>query len=137
MGKASTLFEAMHEAQGATGVDEFSPFEGGDEWDLASWLTRNVNQTATDEYLSLPMTKKQNLSFHNNRSFLKKVDELPTGPHWTCKMVHVPGDHIDDNKKVMSEDLELWIHDPVECIKELMSNPTFKESMAYVSQTSL
>ncbi|KAJ7061359.1 hypothetical protein C8F01DRAFT_1288953 [Mycena amicta] len=134
MGEVSTLFARMQEEQMEAGVGEFWPFRDDDEWKLASWLTRNVNQTATDEYLSLPTTKKENLSFHKNRAFLKKVDELPTGPQWTCKMVNVPGDRLDDNKKAMSEDLELWIRDPVECIKELMSNPTFKKSMAYTPE---
>ncbi|KAJ7059962.1 Zn-finger domain-containing protein [Mycena amicta] len=134
MGKANTLFAQMQEEQTAANVDEHWPFRDDDEWKLANWLTRSVSQTATEEYLNLPTTKKENLLFHNNRSFLKKVDELPTGPGWTCKMVHVPGDRVDDNKKAMSEDLELWIRDPVECIKELMSNPTFESSMAYAPE---
>ena len=25
------------------------------------------------------------------------------------------------------EDLELWFHDPVECVRELLSNPAFKD----------
>ncbi|KAJ7048192.1 Zn-finger domain-containing protein [Mycena amicta] len=134
MGKANTLFAQMQEEQTAANVDEHWPFRDDDEWKLANWLTRSVSQTATEEYLNLPTTKKENLSFHNNRSFLKKVDELLTGPGWTCKMVHVPGDRVDDNKKAMSEDLELWIRDPVECIKELMSNPTFESSMVYAPE---
>ncbi|KAJ7108159.1 hypothetical protein C8R44DRAFT_834159 [Mycena epipterygia] len=119
-----TLFERMRARQQEEGTTEFSPFKDGDEWDLARWLSKNVGQTATDEYLSLPINKKANLSFHNNRSFLKKVDQLPTGPDWTCKI----------NDKLMSEDLELWMRDPVECIKELMSNPAFRDHMAYAPE---
>ncbi|KAJ7212605.1 hypothetical protein GGX14DRAFT_393506 [Mycena pura] len=110
--KHKTLFEAMQEAQEAeTEVNEFAPFKDGDEWDLAKWLTKNVSQTATEEYLNLPT--------------------LPTGPDWKCEIVHVPGDRVDENDLLMSEDLELWIRNPVECIEELMSNPTFAKSMAY------
>lgn len=35
---------------------------------------------------------------------------------------------------LMTEDLELWKRDPVECIKELMGNPAFKDQMAYVPE---
>jgi hypothetical protein len=78
--------------------------------------------------------KKANLSFHNNRAFLQKVDQLPTGPDWTCKIVTAVGNRVDENNELMSEDLELWIRDPVECIKELMSNPAFREHMAYAPE---
>ncbi|KAJ7760106.1 Zn-finger domain-containing protein [Mycena maculata] len=129
-----TLFERMQAQQETEGTTEFSPFLDGEEWDLAKWLAKNVNQTATDEYLALPIVKKANLSFHNNRAFLKKVDQLPTGPEWTCKIVTAAGNRVDENDELMSEDLELWMRDPVECIKELMSNPAFRDHMAYAPE---
>ncbi|KAJ6540406.1 hypothetical protein B0H19DRAFT_1313055 [Mycena capillaripes] len=112
--RAHTLFEQMREHQEREGDSQFSPFVGSDEWELASWLSKNVSQTATDEYLELPINKKAKLSFHNNRAFLQKIDALPTGR--------------------TGQELELWRRDPVECIKELMSNPTFKDHMAYAPE---
>ncbi|KAJ7086939.1 hypothetical protein C8R44DRAFT_836229 [Mycena epipterygia] len=100
------------------GNSKFAPFMNGDEWDLARWLSKNVSQTATDEYLKLPI----------------KIDALPTGPDWTCEIVTVAGDRLDENDEMMSEELELWRRDPVECIKELMSNPAFKDHMAYAPE---
>ncbi|KAJ7140071.1 Zn-finger domain-containing protein [Mycena crocata] len=132
--RGQTLFEAMRKEQEMTGDSKYAPFAGGDEWDLARWLSKNVNQTATEEYLKLPTTKKAKLSFHNNRLFLKKVDALPTGPDWECEIITVAGDRLDENDEMMTEDLELWRRDPVECIKELMSNPAFKEHMAYAPE---
>jgi hypothetical protein len=82
----------------------------------------------------MSQNKKANLSFHNNRAFLKKVDQLPTGPDWTCKMVTAAGNRVDENDELMSEDLELWMRNPVECIKELISNPAFREHMAYAPE---
>ena len=38
-----------------------------------------------------------NLSFHNNYSFLKKVDQLPTGPSWSCEIVKIDGDRVGDD----------------------------------------
>ncbi|KAJ6585760.1 hypothetical protein B0H19DRAFT_926144 [Mycena capillaripes] len=133
--RAHTLFEQMRENQKQEGESQFSPFVGSDEWELARWLSKNVSQTATDEYLELPIVSSAaKLSFHNNRAFLQKIDALPTGPDWTCEMVTVVGNRTDDNDKVMTEELELWRRDPVECIKELMSNPAFKDHMAYAPE---
>ncbi|KAJ6537114.1 hypothetical protein B0H19DRAFT_1240826 [Mycena capillaripes] len=73
--RAHTLFEQMRENQKREGDSQFSPFLGSDEWELASWLSKNVSQTATDEYLELPINKKAKLSFHNNRAFLQKIDD--------------------------------------------------------------
>ncbi|KAJ7841895.1 hypothetical protein B0H14DRAFT_3693209 [Mycena olivaceomarginata] len=133
-----TLFHRMHTRQeqecGTREFSPFLPFRDEEEWDLARWLTKNVTQTGTDEYLALPINKKANLSFHNNRAFLKKVDQLPTGPDWTCKMVTAAGNRVDENDELMSEDLELWMRNPVECIKELISNPAFREHMAYAPE---
>jgi hypothetical protein len=44
------------------------------------------------------------------------------------------GDRLDENGKMCTEELELWMRDPVECIKELMSNPAFKDHMAYAPE---
>ncbi|KAJ7495193.1 hypothetical protein FB451DRAFT_1019803 [Mycena latifolia] len=130
-----TLFERMREQQAMDGDSKFAPFVSSDEWDLAIWLSKNVSQTATEEYLQLPIvSNKAKLSFHNNRSFLQKIDALPTGPDWTCELVTVAGDRLDENDEMTSEELELWMRDPVKCIKELMSNPAFKDHMAYAPE---
>ncbi|KAJ7731496.1 hypothetical protein B0H16DRAFT_1772807 [Mycena metata] len=113
----------------SSGDSKFAPFTDNDEWELARWLSKNVSQTATEEYLQLP-----SLSFHNNRAFLKKVDALPTGPDWTCDIVTVVGNQLNDDDVLMTEELELWMRDPVECIKDLMSNPAFKDHMAYAPE---
>ncbi|KAJ7833857.1 hypothetical protein B0H14DRAFT_3871531 [Mycena olivaceomarginata] len=133
-----TLFHRMHTRQeqecGTREFSPFLPFRDEEEWDLARWLTKNVTQMGTDEYLALTINKKANLSFHNNRAFLKQVDQRPTGPDWMCKMVTAAGNRLDENDELMSEDLELWMRNPVECIKELISNPAFREHMAYAPE---
>ncbi|KAJ7604630.1 hypothetical protein FB45DRAFT_768475 [Roridomyces roridus] len=107
---------------------------GSEEWELAQWLSKNVNQTATNEFLKQSVTKKNGLSFHNNRAFLQKIDALPTGPDWSCEIMTVVGDVKDEDGKLLTEDLELWMRDPVECIKQLMGNPLFKENMVYAPE---
>ncbi|KAJ7779638.1 Zn-finger domain-containing protein [Mycena metata] len=135
IGSGQTIFEAMEEAQKSAGVTPHAPFLDADEWNLARWLSKNVSQTATDEYLKLPITQRRTrVSYHNNYAYLQKVDQLPTGPSWKCEIVTAAGNQLDENDELMTEDLELWKRDPVECIKELMGNPAFHDYMAYIPE---
>jgi hypothetical protein len=74
------------------------------------------------------------LSFHNSYSYLKKIDQLPHGPEWKCEIITAQGDILDENGSRMVEDLELWYRDPVECVRELLSNPAFKEYVCYAPE---
>ena len=65
---------------------------------------------------------------------MKKVDQLPTGPEWKCGIIKVSGDVLDEDRKTRSEQLELWYCDPIECIKELIGNPAFKDYISYVPE---
>jgi hypothetical protein len=43
----------------------------------------------------------------------------------------VKGDHTGEDGKMMFEELELWHHNPVECIQELLSNPALDGDITY------
>jgi hypothetical protein len=119
------------------------------EWDLACWSIENVGQKLIDEYLKLlivssdslvshtqtkaylKIQQRAQLSFHNTYSFLKKIDELPSGPDWTCDVIDVTGDQEGEDGMLMREELELWCCDPVECIRDLIGNPALREHLAY------
>ncbi|KAG2113682.1 hypothetical protein DEU56DRAFT_874333 [Suillus clintonianus] len=120
------------EADGA----QWGPFDDEEEWELAKWLIQNVGQNQTDKFLKLPIIQNHaQVSYPNNRNFLKKIDGLPTkGPEWHCDIISVAGDQVDTNRDMMSAELELWRRNPVECIRELMGNPTFCEKMAYAPE---
>ena len=47
---------------------------------------------------------------------------------------HCQGDRMDDHRIPLTEDLELWLWNPVECIAQLISNPAFEKSMSYVPE---
>lgn len=49
-------------------------------------------------------------------------------------MIAVAGDQVDTNGDMLSVELELWRRDPVDCVWELMGNPTFREKMAYTPE---
>ncbi|KAG2339093.1 hypothetical protein BDR05DRAFT_977833 [Suillus weaverae] len=109
------------------GEDKWAHFGNEEEWGLAEWLVKSLGQTITDEFLKLLITQNHTKpSFHNNQSFLQKVDALLHGPAWNCKKVSIKGNQTDENGQLLQEDLELWTHNPVECIKELIGNPLFK-----------
>lgn len=74
-------------------------------------------------------------SYTSNKSFLKKIDRLPTkGPDWHCDLIKVAGDVLDGDGEMLTTDLELWRRDPVECICELIGNPAFKDVMAFAPE---
>jgi hypothetical protein len=65
---------------------------------------------------------------------MKKVDKLPFGPGFSCRKITVTGNRLGEDKEPIQEELELWMRDPVECIKELVGNPAFKEKICYVPE---
>ncbi len=66
---------------------------------------------------------------------MQKIDELPTQTTgWTCDLITVKGDNVDANGKFAAEELELWHRDPVECVKELMGNPAFRDLLVYAPE---
>ncbi|KAI6160446.1 hypothetical protein EDD17DRAFT_1778355 [Pisolithus thermaeus] len=102
----------MRELQDGFGGSTYSPFEDGEEWELAQWLINNVTQWTTDEFLKLPViSHRMQLwpSYRSNYTFMKVIDKLPTK-------------------------VELWVHDPVTCIRELMGNPAFDGEIVYTPE---
>jgi hypothetical protein len=152
--EADTKFERIRKKQEQEGVEPWTPFVDEDEWELARWLAQNVGQKQADNFLKLPMVcnrlffhilssthgtlktqKRIQPSYNNKRLFLEKIDNLPTqGPKWICDIITAAGDRIDEDGKVMVEKLELWRRDPVECVRELMENPSFQGHMAYAPE---
>ena len=62
---------------------------------------------------------------------MQKINQLPTGPDWVCDIVNVSGDLEAEDGERMEEELELWRRNPLECIQELIGNPSFKNKMVY------
>ena len=43
----------------------------------------------------------------------------------------VDGKGVDSDGTMVTESVDLWRRDPVECVRELFSNPAFKDSCHY------
>ncbi|KAH9913718.1 uncharacterized protein B0H18DRAFT_887808 [Fomitopsis serialis] len=99
-------------------VDEWAPFKDEEEWELFRWLIKHVGQNRIDEFLKLSI----------------QIDDLPTGAAWHCETITVTGDRVGDDGSSMQEQLELWRRDPVDCVKELIGNPTFDGNIAYAPE---
>jgi len=54
LGDGKMAFEEIFEEQKAKGESPWAPFADKDEWELARWLVKNVNQRATEEFLKMP-----------------------------------------------------------------------------------
>ncbi|KDQ60095.1 hypothetical protein JAAARDRAFT_126057 [Jaapia argillacea MUCL 33604] len=131
-----TGFERVAREQQDSGVGPWGEFEDEDEWELAQFLIKTVGQVQTDKFLKLPIISEQaQPSYKNVNSFLQKIDAIPTQPTpWIHQVVSVAGDQLDDNDELMVEELELWRRDPVECVRELIGNPMFRDHLSYMPE---
>lgn len=41
------------------------------------------------------------------------------------------GDQLGPDGKVLTEDLEIWARNPVDCVQEILGNPSFADEVAY------
>lgn len=78
--------------------------------------------------------KKAGPSFHNARKLYQYIDELPIGPGWTHEIRSVDGDGKNPDGTTLTEEVELWYRDPVECIQEIMADRAFEGAMAYAPE---
>jgi hypothetical protein len=64
----------------------------------------------------------------------KKIDTLRIGPAWEHHMLTLTGDKNDEYGQPLTEDVELWLRNPVDCVAELLGNPAFNGSIAYAPE---
>ncbi|KAF8987416.1 hypothetical protein BDQ17DRAFT_1435655 [Cyathus striatus] len=129
-----TKFEQFRSKQMNEGKDPWYPYTSQDDWELAQWLmTSGVSQKKMTKFLKLrSISHGAKPSFHNVRSLLSGIDKfLPTGPKWDYTAFEVTGNELDHEGNQMTETVMLWRRDPVECIKELIGNPAFKDNLVY------
>ncbi|KAJ7652675.1 hypothetical protein DFH06DRAFT_1282610 [Mycena polygramma] len=125
--QCETSFETFRAKQKAAGNPPWHPFESEDEWEVAQWLmTAGLSQKQIDKYLKLKRVREGiKPSFANNRAFLSFVDSLPAGPQWYCHAFELEGDECDSDGKPKKEIVEMWYRDPLECVRELLGNPSY------------
>ncbi|KAJ6566640.1 hypothetical protein B0H19DRAFT_939699 [Mycena capillaripes] len=139
-GPGKTAFELIRDEEILKGGTVLGPFRDDDEWQLAKWLIKHVGHTATEKFLKLSIISDHaRPSFDGKTDFFEKVDSLPGGAKWQCKILDTKGDlpglEKDPTGATMRrEQNELWFRDPVECVEELIGNPTFRHAMRYAPE---
>lgn len=68
--------------------------------------------------------------------FYKKIDALPGGSAggWSAEFFEAVGDELDEDGNPRKELVELWKRDPVECVRELIGNPLFRECIRFAPE---
>ncbi|KAJ7751238.1 hypothetical protein DFH07DRAFT_745544 [Mycena maculata] len=139
-GPGKTTFEEIRDEEILKGAEVLGPFRDEAEWELAKWLIKHVGHNAADEFLKLSIiTDRAKPSYTGKKDFFEKIDELPGGVKWECKEFNVKGDLPDLDKDptgatMRKETVELWWRDPVECVRELMGNPMFRDVMRFAPE---
>jgi hypothetical protein len=85
-------------------------------------------------YPTIQVQNRMQPSFRSAHTFQQKVDSLPQGPKWDYRTVTMTGDRVDENGNPLTEDVELWFRNPMECIAQLIGNPSFDGAMSYVPE---
>ena len=65
---------------------------------------------------------------------MKAIDSLPQSAEWSLKMVEVEGNILGTDGKPLTEEVELWMRNPLDCIRELLANPNFADAISYEPQ---
>ncbi|KAJ7246428.1 hypothetical protein C8J57DRAFT_1081604 [Mycena rebaudengoi] len=134
-GSGPTTFDAIRDDQILQGAQVLGPFESEEEWQLAKWLIKNVGHNQMDSFLKLPIIQDRvQTAFQTKDQLLETIDDLPGGVGWKLENVALKGDLKDEDGNEIVENLELWYRDPVDCIRELMGNPVFRDVMQYTPQ---
>ncbi|KAF8579899.1 hypothetical protein K439DRAFT_1648365 [Ramaria rubella] len=141
MATGITRFQDLKQSQEANDQDSFYPFANLHEWELAETLmTSGMSLQKIDKLLKLPigcvqMREHTQTSYSDKRTLLEKIDVLPSsGPSFKCTSVKLTGDLKDAQGNFLFEELELFHQDPVECVRELISNLAFREMLHYAPE---
>ncbi|KIK78049.1 hypothetical protein PAXRUDRAFT_56931, partial [Paxillus rubicundulus Ve08.2h10] len=129
-----SLFEAIKRSQEEQGLDPWGSFVDEQEWELIKWLFRYVGQTGIEEFTKLPITSKLQTSFTSKYTLMKAIDKLSQSSEWNLKAIMIEGDLLGQDGWRQTEEAELWLRNPVDCIHELMVNPTFRDAVCFEPQ---
>ncbi|KAI0628841.1 hypothetical protein C8Q77DRAFT_1067440 [Trametes polyzona] len=71
-------------------------------------------------------------SFASNYKFYKKIDALPgAGAGWKVEVLDAVGDKLGEDGRPCTERVELWQRDVVDCVREIIGNPLFRDCIRY------
>ncbi|KAG8730719.1 hypothetical protein FRC10_002397, partial [Ceratobasidium sp. 414] len=129
--------EKVYQERIAAGLLPDWPFADFLEFEFVKWMVVNdISQTARDKLIKLPIMERCQLSFSSNYALNKLLDKLPSaGPRWTRIQRTITGT-LKDTKgaNFLKEEIEIWVRDIVEVIKELIGNMAYGNKLVFVPQ---
>ncbi|KAG1907062.1 uncharacterized protein F5891DRAFT_940310 [Suillus fuscotomentosus] len=120
-------FEHMkaHDYESAREHNVYYPFSGREEWELAKFLIKNLNQGQISRFLKLLWVKtRQQPTFKTAPQLLTFMDALPKGPQWRCTTIETDG-------YVTTHPVHLIWRDALEVTKHIFGNPIFANDMEF------
>ncbi|KAG8759585.1 hypothetical protein FRC12_009724 [Ceratobasidium sp. 428] len=132
--RCQPMLKKLHRARIAAGQSPDWPFADYLEFEFVKWMVVNdISQTARDKLIKLPIVERCGLSFGSNYALNKLLDKLPSaGPRWTRIQRTITGTIKDAKGKPLQEDIEIWVRDIVDLVRELIGNASFGQKLVFV-----
>ncbi|CAE6475454.1 unnamed protein product [Rhizoctonia solani] len=131
------VLERIHQERIAAGRAPDWPFADYLEFEFVKWMVVNdVSQTARDKLIKLPIIERCELSFSSNYALNKLLDKLPAaGPRWRRIQRTIEGTLKDSKgERFLTEDIEIWVRDIIEVVRELIGNTSYGQKLVFVPQ---
>ncbi|KZT36316.1 hypothetical protein SISSUDRAFT_965712, partial [Sistotremastrum suecicum HHB10207 ss-3] len=130
--RSPSVYEYHRQRLQTENKEMWSPFQNEGHWDMAKWLVNSgVSQNKINSFLKLPIVQDMKFPFTNANGLFKVIDSLPKGPEWTTLDIKVRGDRLTDEGVPEVETVELYLRNVVECIQDILSDPTLKDEMRF------
>ncbi|KAG8733506.1 hypothetical protein FRC10_012318 [Ceratobasidium sp. 414] len=132
--RCQPMLKKLHQARVAAGQSPDWPFADYLEFEFVKWMVVNdISQTARDKLIKLPIMECCGLSFGSNYALNKLLDKLPSaGPRWTRIQRTITGTIKDAKGKPLQEDIEIWVRDIVDLVRELIGNASYGHKLVFV-----
>ncbi|KAG1824634.1 uncharacterized protein BJ212DRAFT_1261153 [Suillus subaureus] len=121
-----------HEYEAHQEHNVYYPFVDRDEWELAKFLSNNLNQGQITCFLKLSwvsslmtMSEAQKLpAYKSALQLLTFIDTLPKGPKWHCTMIQTEG-------YITTHPVHLIWHNALEVTQHIFGNLAFTNNMEF------
>ncbi|KAG1897602.1 uncharacterized protein F5891DRAFT_1129890 [Suillus fuscotomentosus] len=122
-------FERMkaHDYEAHRAHNVYYPFADREEWELAKFLSDNLNQGQITRFLKLLWVKSETrkpLAYKSAQQMFTFMDALPKGPKWRCTTIHTKG-------YITTHPVHLIWHDALEVMWHIFGNPVFANDMEF------
>ncbi|KAG2115294.1 uncharacterized protein F5147DRAFT_743744 [Suillus discolor] len=116
-----------HDYEAHRAHNMYYPFADREEWELAKFLSDNLNQGQITRFLKLLWVKSETqkpLAYKSAQQMFTFMDALPKGPKWRCTTIHTEG-------YITTHPVHLIWRDALEVTWHIFGNPVFANDMEF------